>query len=108
MIDLNQSQILVSDNQNHSSEICGAAWCDNRRLVTASRDGKIVLWHMLPEPQSLFPYVAWHSGAGIKAIDVSADGKQLYVASASESISVFNLAELEAEFRRLGIDALSR
>lgn len=100
-IDLRRGRSVFADEAVHSGEICGAAWCDAERLVTASRDGKIALWKQ--QNGILIPYVAWDSRSGITAIDVSSDGKLCYVASASESISVFDLAALDAAFTNLGI-----
>ncbi len=100
-IDLRHRQSIFTDVAVHSGEICGAAWCDAERLVTASRDGKLALWQN--QSGILKPYVAWDSRSGITAIDVPSDGKLCYVASASESISVFDLASLDAEFAKLGV-----
>ena len=100
-IDLKLRQLVSVDEANHNGEICGAAWCDAERLVTASRDGKLALWQLSPSGK-LKPYVAWDSRSGITAIDVKANGK-LYVASAGESISVFDLVALDAAIAKLGI-----
>ncbi len=101
-IDLKSGHSVSTNRDVHFGEISGAAWCNAERLVTASRDGKLALWRL--RNGELKPYVAWDTRSGITAIVVSADGKLCYVASASESVSVFDLDALSAEFTKLGID----